>query len=113
VISVWVVGFPSILCGFESPSRSEQLQQIADRAHQSPLAANVLLSAQAEAAEAASFLDLSEDRLDDRLAHLVDRASGLGPQLMSHLFPWSRTRRRIAGCRLCRIAMLIAARRDV
>src|ERR1035441_6657567 len=99
-----MVGFPPILCGLQHPSRSEQLQQVADRAHQSPLPADILLAAQAEAAEAASLLDLSEDRFNDRLAHLVDRASGLGPQLMSHLFPWSRTSGRFARCRLCRIA---------
>jgi hypothetical protein len=33
---------------------------------------------QAEAAKTTLFLDLPEDRLDDRLAHLVHGASGLG-----------------------------------
>src|ERR1035437_471504 len=113
VILVWKGVISPILCGLQRPSGSEQLQQVADRAHQSPLVAKILLAAQAEAAEAASLLDLSEDRFNDRLAHLVDRASGLGPQLMSHLFPWSRTSGRFARCRLCRIAMFIAARRDV
>ena len=76
-----MVGFPRVLCGLQHPSRSEQLEQVADRAHQSPLTADILLAAQAEAVEAASLLDLSEDRFNDRLAHLIDRASGLGSQL--------------------------------
>jgi len=36
----------------------EQFHRVADRAHQSPLSANVLLAAQAEAAKTMLFLDL-------------------------------------------------------
>jgi len=60
----WSV-FQGILCYLHLPSGSEQLQQVADRAHQSPFTADILFAAQAEATEAASFLDLSEDRFDD------------------------------------------------
>jgi len=61
------------LCRFQNPTGPEQLQQIAGRAHQSPLAANILFATQAEAAKTTLFFDLSEDRLDDRLAHFVKR----------------------------------------
>src|SRR5208282_1558187 len=88
--------FCADLCGLQCPSGSEQLEQIADRAHQSPLTANIPLAAQAEAAEAASFLDLSEDRLNDCLAHLVDRTPCFGPQFVVHLFTHCRARRHIA-----------------
>src|SRR5260370_40115068 len=60
--------FPVVLCHFQDPTGPEQLQQVADGAHQLPLAADVQFAAQAEAAKTALFLDLSEDRLDDRLA---------------------------------------------
>ena len=79
-VPFWVkrAPFPAVLCHFQNPAGPEQLQQVADRAHQLPLAADILLAAQAEAAKTALFLDLSEDRLDDRLAHLVHGAANLG-----------------------------------
>src|ERR1035441_4350141 len=79
-VPFWVkrAPFPAVLCHFQTPAGPEQLQQVADRANQLPLAADILLAAQAEAAKTALFLDLSEDRLDDRLAHLVHGASSLG-----------------------------------
>jgi len=69
---------PAVLSHFENPSGPEQLQQVADRAHQLPLAADILFATQAEAAKTALFLDLSENRLNDRLAHLVHGATSLG-----------------------------------
>jgi len=105
-----MVCFALILCGFERPSRTEQLQQIGDRAHQSPLTSDVLVAAQTEAAEAASLLNLPEDWFDDHLAHLIDRASGRGAQLVSHLLMHSRARRRIPDGRIGWIAMFIATR---
>lgn len=98
-------GFLLILCGLQRPSGPEHLEPIADCAHQPPFTADILL--------AAPFLDLSEDRFNDCLAHLVDRSSGLGLQLVPHLLPWSSTSRRLAGGRFCRIAVLITTRRDV
>jgi hypothetical protein len=59
--------FPTVLYHFQDPTGPEQLQQVADRAHQLPFAADVVFAAQAEAAKTALFFDLSEDRLDDRL----------------------------------------------
>src|ERR1035438_402514 len=104
---------PAVLCHFQTPTGTEQLQQIAHRAHQLPLAADVLLAAQAEAAKTALFLDLSKDRLDDRLAHLVHRASSFALQLAAHrLFRRCIRGRRIVA-RLHRVAMLVAARRHV
>lgn len=70
--------FFAVLCHFQNPVGSEQLQQVARRAHQLPLAADILFASQAEAAKTALLLDLSEDRFDGRLAHLVDGASSLG-----------------------------------
>ena len=70
--------FPAVLSHFQNPAGPEQLQQVADRAHQLPLAADILFATHAEAAKTALFLDLSEDRLDDRLAHLVSGAASLG-----------------------------------
>src|SRR3974390_75548 len=69
---------PAVLGHFQNPSGPEQLQQVAGCAHQLPLAADILFAPQAEASKTALFLDLSEDRLNDRLAHLVYRASSLG-----------------------------------
>lgn len=60
------------------PAGVEQLAQVGDCADQFPLAANVVQTAQAEAPEASLFLDLSEDRFNDGLAHLVHRPARLG-----------------------------------
>src|ERR1017187_4955758 len=70
--------FPAVLCHFQNPAGPEQLQHVADRAHQLPLAADILFATQAEGAKTAPFLALSEVRLDDRLAHLVHGAASLG-----------------------------------
>src|SRR5208282_421220 len=70
--------------GLWGPSGTEQLQQVGRQAHQFPLAANIRQAAQAEAPEASSLLDLSEDRLDDRLAHLVNGSSSIGAQFVPH-----------------------------
>jgi hypothetical protein len=67
-----------VLCHFQNPAGPEQLEQVADRAHQLPLVADIVVATLAEAAKTALFVDLSEDRLDDRLAHLVHGADGLG-----------------------------------
>ena len=69
-VPFWVqrVPFPAVLCHFQNPAGPEQLEQVADRAHQLPLAADILFATQAEAAKTALFLDLSENRLDDCLA---------------------------------------------
>jgi hypothetical protein len=79
-VPFWVkrTRFPVVLCRFQDPAGPEQFQQVADRAHQSSRLANILLAKQAEATKAALFLDLSEDRLDDRLAHLEHGAASLG-----------------------------------
>ncbi len=70
--------FPAVLGHCKNPTGAEQFQQVADRAHQSPLAANILLAAQTEAAKTALFWDLPEDRLDDGFAHLVHGAPRFG-----------------------------------
>jgi Transposase DDE domain len=57
------------------PSAAEQLEQVAGCAHQFPLGPDLVQATQAEAAEAALFLDLAEDRFDDGFAHLVNRSS--------------------------------------
>src|SRR5450432_3733283 len=88
----------------------EQLQQVTGRAHQSPLAANIVQATQAEAAKTTLFLDLTEDRLDDRLAHFVHVASGYGLQLVAHRHFRRRVGRRWIADRLHRAAMLVAAR---
>src|SRR5207247_6130745 len=44
-------------------------------------------AAQQDAPEAATLLHLSEDRLDDRLAHLVQRPAFDARELVPHLFP--------------------------
>src|SRR6266702_407670 len=112
-VSGETVPFLAVLCHFRNPSGAEQLQQVADRAHQTPLAANILFATQAEAAKTALFLDLSEDRFDNRLAHFVHGASIRGSQLVAHrLFRRGVRRRRIADG-LRRVAMLVAARRHV
>jgi hypothetical protein len=46
--------FPVVLCHFRGPTGPEELQQIARRAHQLPLVANILFATQAEAAKIAS-----------------------------------------------------------
>ena len=50
----------------------------------------------AESPKTSLLLDLSEDRLDDRFAHLVHRPSCFGAQFMPHGFPRRGTRRRLA-----------------
>jgi hypothetical protein len=62
----------AVLCHFQNPTGPEQLQQAADRAHQSPLALNIVFATQAEVAKTALFLDLSEYWLDDGLASFGD-----------------------------------------
>ncbi len=52
-----------------------------------PLRPDVVQAAQTEAPEPSSFFDLSEDRLDDRLPHLVNRPSGLGAQFAVQIQP--------------------------
>src|ERR1017187_7135857 len=85
--------------GLWGPSGPEQLEQVGRQAHQLPLAANIVQAAQAEAPEASSLLDLPEDRLDDRLAHLVNGPSGLGAQFVPHrLLRRCLDRRGLAGC---------------
>jgi hypothetical protein len=63
------------------PPGGEQLQQVGRQAYLFPLAANVVHAAQTEAPEAAPLLDLSEDRLDDRLAFLINGSSRFGYSL--------------------------------
>jgi hypothetical protein len=70
--------FSRRFCHFQNSAGPEQLQQVAEGAHQLPLAADILFATQAEAAKTALFLDRSEDRLDNRLAHLVNGGSSLG-----------------------------------
>ena len=97
-----------VLCGLQHPSEAEELQQIADRAHQSPLSADILFPAHAEATKTAALLDLSEDRLHDRLAHFVVCAPGFGLQLMLHLFSCRCACRGITTGYFHRIAMFVA-----
>jgi hypothetical protein len=54
--------FLAVLCDFQNPTGPEQLQQVAGRTHQSPLAAYILFATQAEAAKTTLFLDLSPSR---------------------------------------------------
>jgi DNA polymerase-3 subunit delta' len=56
----------------------------ASQADQPPLQPQTARTAEAEAAEAASLLGLTEDRFHDGLPHLSDRMSSRSPQLVLH-----------------------------
>ena len=73
--------FSSCLRGL---SGAEQLEQVGRQAHQLALATNVHPSARAEAPKASPLFDLSEDRLDDGLAHLVNGSPGLAARIVPH-----------------------------
>src|SRR5713101_8159967 len=63
------------------PAAREQLAEVVDGGHEQPFGPHLLQPAQTEAPEAARFLDLAKDRLDDRLAPRVVGAAPLRPQL--------------------------------
>jgi hypothetical protein len=95
------------------PASPEEFQQVADRAHQPPLVANILLATQTEAAKNSHFLDLPEDRFDDRLAHLVHRVASLGLQLVAHGLARRSAWRDFRRCRFNRITVFVAPRGDM
>ena len=99
--------------GLSGPSGTKQLEQVGRQAYQFPFAANIVQATQAEAPEASLLLDLSEDRLDDCLAHFVNGSPGLGTQFVPHrLLRRCQDRRRLADCFHCLFAF-VAPRCDM
>src|SRR5438552_4911850 len=89
---------------------AKQLQQIVAERDELKLGPRRGQAAQQDAPEAATLLHLSEDRLDDRLAHLVQRPAFDARELVPH--PLGGRCRRIRGPRRRFGAVFLATRGD-
>src|SRR5215216_2844827 len=107
---------PTAMAVSGSPSDAQpiEFENVVRRADQRPFPLHLLESTQQELPEAASVLDLSDDRFHDSFARRIDRRAGLRVQLAGHPVNDRRAlRQRSSRTRPWPLAMFLLPRRDV